>query len=83
MCKAIIGMESPHLRSDLIIWNESLDSLELLRDFRIGEYIDTSIQNSVIFIIKSNWNSFREQGLSRPVLDFEFYINKVNTTPVC
>ena len=74
---------TPFLRSDLILWNESLDTLELLRDFCIGEYVDTSIRQSVLYIVKSNLDFFCQQGVSRSVLDFEFCIDTGDSVPVC
>ena len=73
----------PRLRSDLIHWNESLDSPELERDFRIGDQVDGVTRRSVLSIIKSNWDSFCERGVSRPVLDFEFCIDTGDSDPVC
>ena len=82
MCQALVDMDS-RLRSDIIIWNEFLDTTTLLRDFRIGEHVDAYIRQSVLSIIKSNWNYFGQRGVSRPVLDFEFCIDTGDSVPVC
>ena len=81
MCQALVDIDS-RLRSDIIIWNESLDTTTLLRDFRIGEHVDAYIRQSVLSIIKSNWNYFGQRGVSRPVLDFEFFIDTGDSVPV-
>ena len=73
----------PRLRSDLIHWNESLDSPELERDFCMGDQADDSTRRSVLSIIRSNWDSFCERGVSRPVIDFEFCIGTGDSPPVC
>ena len=73
----------PHLRSDLIRWNESLDLLELERDFRLGDQVDDFTRRSILSIIESNCDSFCERGVSRPVLDFEFCIDTGDSPPVC
>ena len=72
----------PRLRSDLIHWNESLDSPELERYFRMGDQADDPIRCSVLSIIKLNWDFFCERGVSRLVLDFEFCIDTGNSPPV-
>ena len=73
----------PRLRSDLIHWNESFDSSELERYFRMGDQADDLTRRSVISIMKSNWDSFCERSVSRPVLDFEFCIDTGKSPPVC
>ena len=75
MCQSLVDMES------LILWNESLDTSKLFRDFRIDEHVDASIRQSVLSIIKSNWDSFRERGVSHRVLDFEFVLILVILPP--
>ena len=74
---------SPRIRSDLILWNEFLESPELLRDFWISENVDTSIRNTILSVIETNWDSFCERGVPHPVLDFELCIDTCDTTPVC
>ena len=70
-------------RSELIIWNKLIDEAELVRDLNIGQDIDASIHQSIIKIVQDNWDSFCEQGVSRPLLDFEFCIDTGNSPPVC
>ena len=74
---------TPRLRSDLILWNNSLDTPELLRHFRISEHVETSMCQSVLSIIKFNWDSFCERGVLRSVLDFEFCIDSGDSFPIC
>ena len=37
--------------------------------------IDTTIHQSILGVIKDNYDSFSEQGISRPMFDFEFYLD--------
>ena len=71
------------MHSDLIYWDESLDSLELERDFRIGDQVEDFTRRSVISVIKTNWDSVCEQGVSLPLLDFVFCIDTGNSALVC
>ena len=64
-------------------WDESLDSPEMKRNFRIGDQVDDLTRRSVLTIIKANWDSFCERGVSRPVLDFVLYIDTDYSVPVC
>ena len=41
----------------------------------MGDQSDEFTRCSVLSIIKSNWDSFCERGILRPVLDFELYID--------
>ena len=56
---------SPHYtsrpRSDFILWNKSIDELELLRDLHIGNNVDAAIRHNIINIIHDNWESFCER----------------------
>ena len=71
------------LRSNLIRWNESLDSPELERDFRMADQATDFSRRSVLSIIKFNWDSFRERGISSPVLHFKFCIDTGGSPPAC
>ena len=70
-------------RSDFIIWNKLIDEAELVRDLHIRQDIDATIRQSIIKMIQDNWNSFCERGVSRPMLEFEFFIDTYNSPPVC
>ena len=45
--------------------------------------MDPTIKQSIITIVKDNWDSFCEEGASRPMFDFEFCIDTGNSKPVC
>ena len=47
----------------------------------IGDDVDVDIRNKIINIIKDNWDSFCERGVSRPMLDFEFFIDRETHHP--
>ena len=44
----------PKPRSDLILWDNSVDEPEILRDFLIDDDVDVDIRNKIINIIKDN-----------------------------
>ena len=74
---------TPRPRNDLILWNESSFLAELNKDLRINASMDPSIKHTIITIIKDNWDSFCEEGASRPMFDFEFCIDTDDSKPVC
>ena len=49
----------------------------------MGDQADDFTRRSILFIIKSNLDSFCEMGVSRLVLDFEFCIDTGDSPPVC
>ena len=48
---------------------------ELMRDFRLDCFIDTTIRQSVLGIITDNGDYFYEEGISRHMFDFEFCLD--------
>ena len=48
----------------------------------MGDQADDFTRRSILFIIKSNLDSFCERGVSRLVLDFEFCIDTGNSPSV-
>ena len=42
-----------------------------------------TLKEFITIIIKSNWDSFCEQGASRPMFDFEFCIITGGSKPIC
>ena len=46
-----------------------------MKDFKINSFIDTTICQSALGIIKNNWDSFCEQGTFRPMFAFEFFLD--------
>ena len=73
---------TPHARSDLIVWNETLDTPEILQDFRVNEEVDDSTHHSVLSIVKFNFDYFYERRVSRPFLDYELCIDTGYCPPV-
>ena len=45
--------------------------------------MDLTIKQSILTIIKDNWDSFCEEGASKPMFDFEFCIDTGDFKPVC
>ena len=66
---------TPRPRSDLILWDESSSLPELNKDLTIDVNMDPTLKQSILTIIKDNWDSFCEKGASRPMFDFEFCID--------
>ena len=54
-----------------------------MKDFYIDASIKTNIRQSILNIIKDNWDSFCEQGASCPIFDFEFCLDTCDTPSVC
>ena len=45
--------------------------------------MDPTIKQSILTIIKNNWDLFCEEGASRTMFDFEFCIDTGDSKPVC
>ena len=56
---------------------------ELTKYVTIDATIDPTIKQSIVTIIKDHWDSFCEEGVSRPMFDFEFCIDTCDSKPVC
>ena len=50
----------PRSRSDVILWDESSSLNELSKGLTIDVIMDPTLKQSIITIIKDNWNSFCE-----------------------
>ena len=50
---------------------------------KIDVNMDPTLKQSIKTIIQDNWDSFCEQGASRPMFDFEFYIDADDSKHVC
>ena len=74
---------TPRPRNNFILWNESSFLAELNKYLRINASMDPSINHAIITIIKDNWDSFCEEGASRPLFDFEFSIDTGDSKHVC
>ena len=74
---------TPRPRNDLIFWNESFFLDELNKDLRINISMGPTIKHAILTIIQDNWDSFCEEGTSRPMFDFEFCIDTGASKPVC
>ena len=77
--KRLINFTS-RFRCDLILLDTSIDEPKLLRNFHIENNVNATIRKN---IIRDNWNSFWERGVSRPMFDFELYIDTNNSPPDC
>ena len=54
-----------------------------MKHFKIDFSIDITIHQSILGIIKDNCDSFCEQGTSRPMFDFNFFLDTDGSPPVC
>ena len=73
---------TPCPRTDLIFWNESSFLAELTKDLTIDATMDPTIKQSILTIVKDNWDSCCEEGAFRPIFKFEFCIETVDSKPV-
>ena len=73
----------PRPRSDLILWDKTIDQPEIQRDLHIGKVIDDTLRQSILDIIHDNWDSFYKRGVSRPMLDSELCLDTGNSPSVC
>ena len=71
----------PH--TDLILWDSISFTAELMKYLKKDCSIDTAIHQSILGVIKDNYDSFSEQGVSRPMFDFEFYLDIDESPRVC
>lgn len=57
-------------RSDIILWDKSVDQPGILRDLHIDKDAYVTIRQSIMDIIHDNVDFFYERGVSRTMLDF-------------
>lgn len=69
-------------RTDLQIWDDKFLP-ELQSNLRVGVDATPEIQDRIVSIIKTNWDSFFEAGTRRPILGFEFCIDTGGAAPIC
>ena len=48
----------------------------------MNDTIDPALRRSVLSIIHDNWDFFCEQGVSRPISDFGFFLDTGDSQPV-
>ena len=70
-------------RTYLITWDRDVHEPQLNRDLQLSDNITTIIQYAILRIIRDNWDAFDEQGVNRPVIDYEFCIDTGGSPPVC
>ena len=74
---------TPRSRTDLILWEEPSTFCVFTKDLTIDVNMDPVLKKSITTIIQDNWDSFCEQGVSRPMFDFELCIDTGDFRPVC
>ena len=70
-------------RVDLLLWNESLYASQLKKHLHLSSSIDTEVQDTILQVIKDNWDAFDEHGVNQPVIGYEFCIDTGASSPVC
>ena len=73
----------PRPRTNLILWNESSFLAELTKDLTIDTTMNPTTKQSILTIIKDNWDSFYEEGASQSMFDFRFCIDTGDSKHVC
>lgn len=76
-------MQTPSPKVDLILWNEIYFKSEFTKYLKIDINIDSTLHQSILYIIYQNLGSFCEQGSPRPMFDFEFYTDTEDSKLVC
>ena len=74
---------TPRPRTDLILWKESSLLAELTKYLTIDITMNPTIKQSILTIIKDNWDHFYEEGFSQPMFDFRFCIDTCDFKSVC
>ena len=70
-------------RDDLLLLNECLHAPQLTKHLHLSNSIDAEVQDTILQVIKDNWDAFDEHGVNRPVLGYEFCIDTGASPPVC
>ena len=72
-----------HPRSDIIQFNKSDDTTELMKAIKIGSSINNSVQQRIISIVQKYWDCFAMKGARRTIIGYEFGIDTGDAKPVC
>ena len=70
-------------RQDLIIFDESTDIKELMKDIEVGYNVPAVINTQILNIVKKYWDCFAKRGAKRTVIGYEFGIDTGNARPIC
>ena len=70
-------------RTDIILFNEDIDSEELSKDLKFDGSLDLRTKNAVTKIVKDYWDCFATRGAKRTILGYEFGIDTAGAKPVC
>ena len=74
--------QPPPPRSDVILFNRSLDQAEMDRNIRWNG-CDDRHRLTIKSIIEQYWDVFAEKGLKNPILGFQFVVDTGAAEPVC
>jgi len=70
-------------RDDLISYDPTLHSAELLKGLRINDDVSDAIKLRVKAIVITYWDCFCEEGARRTILGYEFAIDTGASKPIC
>ena len=54
-----------------------------MKELKRDSSIDITIHQSILGVIKDNWDSSYKQGASRPMFDFQSCLDTCDSPPVC
>jgi hypothetical protein len=70
-------------RDNICLWDPTTDQAEFDRVITIPEDLSPELRAELISIIHDNWDCLYAEGISCPVLGFEFCINTGGAQPLC
>ena len=70
-------------RTDIIMFNESSNTVELTKDLRFGKHITPENKIEITDLIKKFWDCFCVKGCHRPIIGYKFAIDTRTHTLVC
>ena len=77
------GTWDPGTCNDIISFNPSVDTEELVRDLKLSATVSASLGSEIKSIVKKYWDCFCVRGCYQTILGYEFSIDTGTHTPVC
>lgn len=71
------------VRTDIILFNESSDAVELNKDLQFGKHAMPANKSEITGLIKKFLDYFCVRGWHRPIIGYEFTIDTGTHTSVC
>ena len=70
-------------RDDIRLWDDTVDSHEFEKNFRLGSTVDLETKGQLTMLIQRHWDAFYEAGVVHCVLGYEFTLDTGKSQPVC